>query len=138
MLCGVVFVYHNLSVNRRQAQSLAVFWRLYSECGYLPTLRYQQGLNARERVLELVKFTLDFCRAGAYNVGIISLEKEQTMNTRAKLEVTDKVVEHLIKTQSLIQEIQDEFNPEEFEELADLVIELYSATESATKFCQEF
>ena len=39
------------------------------------------------------------------------------MNTRAKLEVTDKVVEHLIKIQSLIQEIQDEFNPEEFEEL---------------------
>ena len=60
------------------------------------------------------------------------------MNTRAKLGVTDKVVEHLIKIQSLIQEIQDEFNPEEFEELADLIIELSSATESATKFCQEF
>ena len=60
------------------------------------------------------------------------------MNTRAKIEVTDKVVEHLIKIQSLIQEIQDEFNPEEFEELADLIIELCSATESATKFCQEF
>ena len=60
------------------------------------------------------------------------------MNTRAKIEVTDKVVEHLIKIQSLIQEIQDEFNPEEFEELADHIIELYSATESATKFCQKF
>ena len=60
------------------------------------------------------------------------------MNTRAKIEVTDKVVEHLIKIQSLIQEIQDECNPEEFEELADHIIELYSATESATKFCQEF
>ena len=60
------------------------------------------------------------------------------MDTRMKLEVADRVCDHLREIRLIIDEIHDEFNPDEFEELASLVIELDLANENAINFCQRF
>ena len=60
------------------------------------------------------------------------------MDTTMKIKVTDRVLEHLKKVRLIIDEIHDEFNPDEFEELAIEVIELDLANESAINFCQRF
>ena len=60
------------------------------------------------------------------------------MDTTMKIEVTDRVLEHLKKVRLIIDEIHDEFNPDEFEELASLVIDLDLANETAINFCQRF
>jgi len=60
------------------------------------------------------------------------------MDTTMKLEVADRVLSHLREIRLIIDEIHDEFNPDEFEELASQVIELELANESAINFCQRF
>ena len=60
------------------------------------------------------------------------------MDTTMKLEVADRVANHLREIRLIIDEIHDEFNPDEFEELAIEVIELDLANESAINFCQRF
>ena len=60
------------------------------------------------------------------------------MDTTMKIEVTDRVLSHLREIRLIIDEIHDEFNPDEFEELASLVIELDLANEAAINFCQRF
>jgi len=60
------------------------------------------------------------------------------MDTTMKIEVTDRVLSHLREIRLIIDEIHDEFNPDEFEELASVVIELDLANESAINFCQRF
>ena len=60
------------------------------------------------------------------------------MNVKEKLEVADRVAAHLREIRLIIDEIHDEFNPDEFEELASLVIELDLANESAINFCERF
>jgi len=60
------------------------------------------------------------------------------MDTTMKIEVTDRVLSHLREIRLIIDEIHDEFNPDEFEELASLVIELDLANENAINFCLRF
>ena len=60
------------------------------------------------------------------------------MDTTMKIEVADRVANHLREIRLIIDEIHDEFNPDEFEELASLVIELDLANENAINFCQRF
>ena len=60
------------------------------------------------------------------------------MDTTMKLEVADRVANHLREIRLIIDEIHDEFNPDEFEELASLVIDLDLANETAINFCQRF
>ena len=60
------------------------------------------------------------------------------MDTTMKLEVADKVCDHLRNIRLILDEIKDEFNPDEFEELASLIVELDLANESAINFCQRF
>ena len=60
------------------------------------------------------------------------------MDTTMKIEVADRVAAHLRKIRLIIDEIHDEFNPDEFEELASEVTELDLANESAINFCQRF
>ena len=60
------------------------------------------------------------------------------MDATMKIEVTDRVLSHLREIRLIIDEIHDEFNPDEFEELASLVIELDLANENAINFCLRF
>ena len=60
------------------------------------------------------------------------------MDTTMKLEVADRVLSHLREIRLIIDEIHDEFNPDEFEELASMVIELDLANEAAINFCLRF
>lgn len=60
------------------------------------------------------------------------------MNVKEKLEVADRVCDHLRDIRLILDEIFDEFNPDEFEELASLVIDLDLANETAINFCQRF
>ena len=60
------------------------------------------------------------------------------MDTTMKIEVADRVANHLRDIRLILDEIHDEFNPDEFEELASQVIELELANEAAIKFCQRF
>ena len=60
------------------------------------------------------------------------------METTMKIEVADRVANHLRKSNLIIDEIHDEFNPDEFEELAIEVFGLELANESAINFCQRF
>ena len=60
------------------------------------------------------------------------------METTMKIEVADRVAAHLREIRLIIDEIHDEFNPDEFEELASLIIELDLANESAINFCLRF
>jgi len=60
------------------------------------------------------------------------------MDTTMKLEVADRVANRLREIRLIIDEIHDEFNPDEFEELASQVIELELANESAINFCLRF
>ena len=60
------------------------------------------------------------------------------MNVKEKLEVADRVCDHLRDIRLILDEIHDEFNPDEFEELASLVIELDLANENAINFCERF
>ena len=60
------------------------------------------------------------------------------MDTAMKIEVADRVAAHLREIRLIIDEIHDEFNPDEFEELASEVTELDLANESAINFCQRF
>jgi len=55
-----------------------------------------------------------------------------------KLEVADRVCDHLRDIRLILDEIHDEFNPDEFEELASMVIELDLANEAAINFCLRF
>ncbi len=60
------------------------------------------------------------------------------MEITMKLEVADRVCDHLRDIRLILDEIFDEFNPDEFEELASLVIDLDLANETAINFCQRF
>ena len=60
------------------------------------------------------------------------------MNVKEKLEVADRVCDHLRDIRLILDEIHDEFNPDEFEELASMVIELDLANEAAINFCLRF
>ncbi len=60
------------------------------------------------------------------------------MNVKEKLEVADRVCGHLRDIRLILDEIHDEFNPDEFEELASMVIELDLANENAINFCLRF
>ena len=60
------------------------------------------------------------------------------MDTTMKIEVADRVAAHLREIRLILDEIHDEFNPDEFEELANLVIDLDLANESAINFCPRF
>jgi len=60
------------------------------------------------------------------------------MDTTMKLEVADRVCDHLRDIRLILDEIHDEFNPDEFEELASMVIELDLANEAAINFCLRF
>ena len=60
------------------------------------------------------------------------------MEITMKLEVADRVCDHLRDIRLILDEIFDEFNPDEFEELASLVIDLDLANETAINFCLRF
>ena len=60
------------------------------------------------------------------------------MNVKEKLEVADRVCDHLRDIRLILDEIFDEFNPDEFEELASLVIDLDLANETAINVCLRF
>ncbi len=62
------------------------------------------------------------------------------MDTQEKLELVDKVLEHLRKIQLLNDEIHDEFNPDEegLEELVDVIIDFDIALEGAIAYCEAF
>ena len=60
------------------------------------------------------------------------------MNVKEKLEVADRVCDHLRDIRLILDKIHDEFNPDEFEELASMVIELDLANEAAINFCLRF
>jgi len=66
------------------------------------------------------------------------LKGAMKMNVKEKLEVADRVCDHLRDIRLILDEIFDEFNPDEFEELASLVIDLDLANETAINFCQRF
>ncbi len=56
----------------------------------------------------------------------------------AEIELVDKVLEHLMEIQLKLDEIHDEFNPDDFEELASHIIELDLATEAAINYCEKY
>ena len=60
------------------------------------------------------------------------------MNAQEKLELVDRVIEHLRKIQLLNDEIHDEINPEEegLEELVAVIIDFDIALESAIAYCE--
>jgi hypothetical protein len=60
------------------------------------------------------------------------------MNAQEKLELVDRVIEHLRKIQLLNDKIHDEINPEEegLEELVDVIIDFDIALESAIAYCE--
>ena len=62
------------------------------------------------------------------------------MDAQEKLELVDRVIEHLRKIQLLNDKIHDEINPEEegLEELVDVIIDFDIALESAIAYCEAF
>jgi hypothetical protein len=58
------------------------------------------------------------------------------MDAQEKYKVARKVLVHLMEIRHKIYEIQDEFNPDDFEELADQIIEVDLATEKAIYWCE--
>ena len=56
----------------------------------------------------------------------------------AELELVDRVLAHLIEIRLKIDEIHDEFNPDDFEELASQIVELDQATEAAINYCYRY
>lgn len=56
----------------------------------------------------------------------------------AELELVERVLAHLMEIQLKLDEIHDEFNPEDFEELADWIINIDLATEAAINYCEKY
>ena len=60
------------------------------------------------------------------------------MTEQEKLEIIERVQVHLLEIRLMIDDIHDEFNPDELEELAKLITNLDFANEDATYYCLRF
>ena len=60
------------------------------------------------------------------------------MTEQEKLKTIERVQAHLLEIRLMIDDIHDEFNPDEFEELAKLITNLDFANEDATYYCLRF